>query len=70
MAIGGNFWYVSTWLFDDPNRYNSTIHSWIFNTELTNMKEGEIVYLTNYPDIKFARQSQEQVDYCKILERI
>ena len=75
--IGGHYWYVSTWFFNDPNRYNSTMFSWLFNKELTNMKEGDIVYLTDYPDIKFmvhyckfASQSQYQVNFCKILERI
>ena len=77
--IGGHYWYVSTWFFNDPNRYNSTIFStnWLFNKELTDMKEGDIVYLTDYPDIKFkvyyckfVSQSQYQVNFCKILERI
>jgi hypothetical protein len=75
--IGGHYWYVSTWFFNDPNRYNSTIFCWLFNKELTDMKEGEIVHLTDYPDIKFrvyyctfASQSQYQVNFCKILERI
>ena len=77
--IGGHYWYVSTWFFNDPNRYNSTIFStnWLFNKELTDMKEGDIVYLKDYPDIKFkvyyckfVSQSQYQVNFCKILERI
>ena len=45
--------------------------------ELTDMKEGDVVHLTDYPDIKFtvyyckfASQSQYQVNFCKILERI
>ena len=76
--MGGNYWHFSTWYFDDPNRYNSRVDDsdpWIFNKELTDMKQGEIVYLTNYPDIKFMVyyckfSSQFQLDYCKILERI
>ena len=75
--IAGHYWYFSTWFFNDTNRYNSTILDWPFNKELTDMKEGEIVYLTDYPDIKFmvyyckfASQSQYQVKFCKILERI
>jgi hypothetical protein len=75
--ICGHYWYFSTWFFNDPNRYNSTITSWLFNKELTDMKEGDIVYLTDYPDIKFtvyyckfASQSKYQVNFCKILERI
>jgi len=75
--IGGPYWYFSTWFFNDHNRYNSTIIDWPFNKELTDMTEGEIVYLTDYPDIKFmvyyckfARQCQYQVNYCKILERM
>ena len=75
--IGGHYWYFSTWFFNDPNRYNSTILDSLFNKELTDMKEGEIVYLTDYPDIKFmvyyckfASQCQYQVNYCKILERL
>lgn len=74
----GNYWHFSTWFFDDPNRYNSRVDDsdpWIFNKELTDMKQGEIVYLTNSPDIKFMVyyckfSSQFQLDYCKILERI
>ena len=76
--MGGNYWYFSTWYFDDPNRYNSKVYDsdpWIFNKELTDMKQGEIIYLTNSPDIKFIVyyckfSSQCQLDYCKILERI
>jgi hypothetical protein len=75
--IAGHYWYFSTWFFNDTNRYNSTILDWPFNKELTDMKEGEIVYLTDYPDIKFmvyyckfASQCQYQVNYCKILERL
>ena len=76
----GNYWHFSTWFFDDPNRYNSRVDvhdssPWPFNKELTDMKQGEIVYLTNSPDIKFIVyyckfSSQCQLDYCKILERI
>ena len=76
----GNYWHFSTWFFDDPNRYNSRVDvddssPWQFNKELTDMKQGEIIYLTNSPDIKFMVyyckfSSQFQLDYCKILERI
>ena len=76
--MGGNFWYFSTWFFNDANRYNLIIYDsdpWPFNKELTDMKQGEIIYLTNSPDIKFIVyyckfSSQCQLDYCKILERI
>jgi hypothetical protein len=76
--MGGNYWHFSTWFSNDPNRYNSTVYDsdpWIFNKELTDMKQGEIVYLTNSPHIKFIVyyckfSSQCQLDYCKILERI
>jgi hypothetical protein len=76
--MGGNYWHFSTWFSNDPNRYNSKVDNsdpWIFNKELTDMKQGEIIYLTNSPHIKFIVyyckfSSQCQLDYCKILERI
>jgi hypothetical protein len=75
--MGGIFWYTSTWYINDPNRYNSMIFEsdWPFNKELTDMKPGDIVYLTENQEIQFNVNYSSfglpnQRDFCKILERI
>jgi len=76
--MGKVFYRVSTWYKNDPNRYltirydtkdlkiNKTING------LADFKEGDIVIIN---DIKFAVYKcrfggPDQVEYCKILERI
>jgi hypothetical protein len=75
--MGGNFWYTTLWYMNDTNRYNEIIsqYQWPFNIELTDMKPGNIVYLTEHPDIQFNVHYSlfcrpEQQKFCKILERI
>lgn len=75
--MGGNYWYVSKWYSNDPNRYNRILfqNNWPFNKELTQMKPGDIIYLLDNSDIKFnvyysnfALPNQKK--FCKILQRI
>lgn len=75
--MGGNFWHFSTWYIDDPNRYSSIYshYIWPFNKELLEMNNHELVYLIDYPDIKFKVYRcvfglPEQNNFCKILERV
>ena len=75
--MGGNFWYLSTWYIDDPNRYSSIYfqNTWPFNKELIEMYNNEIIYLTKFPYIKFKVYPclfglPEQNTFCKILERV
>lgn len=75
--MAGNFWHITSWYINDPNRYNHIIceNEWPFNTQLINMKPSDIVYLTENPDIKFNVYysdfgSSNQKEFCKILERI
>jgi hypothetical protein len=75
--MGGNFWHITMWYVNDPNRYNFIMfpNQWPFNIELTNMKPGDIIYLTKNPNIKFNVHYSlfgrpEQHKFCKILERI
>ena len=73
----GHFWHFSSWYIDDPNRYCDIIftHFWPFNKQLLEMNNNEIVYLNDFPDVKFIVYRckfglPEQNKYCKILERI
>ena len=69
----GEFWYVTTWYIDDPNRYYSHVYKndWGFNKPLTEMAVGDIVHLTHDPEIQFTVYNcLEQNKFCKILERI
>lgn len=75
--MGGNFWHVCTWYKNNPNRYSHIISEteWFLNKKLIDMNEGDIVYIINDPEIKFkvffcGFSSYEQLNYCKILERI
>lgn len=75
--MGGIYWHISTWYIDDPNRYHSMIigNYWPFNKELTNMAPGDIIYLSEHPDIKFNVYYSNfglpnQRNFCKILQRI
>jgi len=75
--MGGHFWHFSTWYIDDPNRYANIIYTnrWPFNKQLLEMNNNEIVYLNDFPDVKFIVYRckfglPEQNKYCKILERI
>jgi hypothetical protein len=73
----GEYWRVSTWYNNDPNRYSTVLGqtNWNFSSSLIAMKENDIVYLNHNPNIKFkvnlCRFSEDnQKDYCKILERV
>lgn len=75
--MGGNFWHICTWYKNNPNRYSQIISEpgWFLNKKLTDMNEGDTVYAINDPEIKFKvffciYGSREQINYCKILERI
>lgn len=67
-------WRVSTWYENDPNRYCDIIfgHQWPFDIELVNMKEGHIIEKNNlkYKVHYCSFSNPNQIDYCKILERI
>ena len=72
--IGGDFYRISKWYKNDPNRYVIKVNNlnWIFDKRLVDMKEGEIV--TRFPykfqvyNSKFCDANQKK--YLKILERI
>jgi hypothetical protein len=74
----GEYWRVSTWYKNDPNRYVSIIlqYQWDFEKRLDEMEENEIVHLITDQNIKFKVKlckftyNLEQSKYCKILERI
>ena len=75
--ICGEYWRVSTWYNNDPNRYSTIMgqSTWNFSKPLILMKENDIVYLNTNPTIKFTVNNckfsdTEQQDYCKILERV
>jgi len=72
--VGYEFWRCSTWYKDDPNRYSQNIYGndWKFNKSLRDMKEGEIVIKNNnrYKVYNCKFGSPDQIDFCKILERI
>jgi hypothetical protein len=71
---GHIYWRCSTWYKNDPNRYNDIIYrlDWPFDVSLVNMKENDIIvkndskYKVHY--CKFS--NADQIDFCKILERI
>jgi len=72
----GEYWRVSKWYNNDPNRYSTVLGktNWNFSSSLIQMKENDIVYLNDNSNIKFkvyfCRFSEDnQRDYCKILER-
>ena len=74
--MAGNFWHFSVWYICDPNRYVDIIYEnqWPFNKALTDMIPGDVVYLTENPDVRFDVYyspfgTQEQQNFCKILER-
>lgn len=73
----GEYWRVSTWYDNDPNRYSTIMgkNAWNFSKPLIEMKENDVVYINTNPDIKFEVYNckfsdTEQQDYCKILERV
>jgi len=75
--ICGEYWRVSTWYKNDPNRYSTIMgqNAWNFSKALILMKENDIVYLNDNPNIKFKVYlcrflEDNQNDYCKILERV
>ena len=75
--ICGEYWRVSTWYNNDPNRYSTIMGqtNWNFSKPLIAMKENDVVYLNTNSDIKFKVYNckfsdTEQQDYCKILERV
>ena len=75
--ICGEYWRVSTWYNNDPNRYSTIMgqSTWNFSKPLIEMKENYVVYINTNPDIKFKVYNckfseTEQQDYCKILERV
>lgn len=72
--MGHVYWCCSTWYKNDPNRYNDIIfgHKWPFKISLVDMKEGDIIVKN---DLKYkvhycSFSAPNQIDYCKILERI
>jgi hypothetical protein len=73
----GNFWYISTWYFNCPNRYSKTVYNscWPFDKQFSDILEGDVISLLDSPDIKFKVHNcknvfEEQTNFCKILERI
>lgn len=75
--MGGNFWHFSSWYINDPNRYSCMYYfqNWPFNKQLTEMTHDDIIYLNEYPEVKFTVHycifsTEEQRNFCKILERI
>ncbi len=75
--MSGNFWYVSSWYLNCPNRYADIIYhsTWKWNKPLTSMTEGDVVYLSDNSNIIFKvydcpHAYKEQQPFCKILERI
>lgn len=72
--MGGEFYRISTWYKNDPNRYVTLVYNynWDFDKPLVVMKEGEIVsrfpYKFQVYNCKFSDIYQK--DFCKILERI
>lgn len=76
-SITGNFWHVSSWYTDNPLRHYNLLYpqDWDFNKRLDNMKHNDIIYMLNYPNIKFKvfdckYVTPKQNKFCKILERI
>jgi hypothetical protein len=73
----GNFWYISSWYVNCPNRYSSTVYDfdWFFKKKLNEISEGDIVCLLDNPHIQFKAYNSphvfnEQRKFCKILVRI
>jgi len=73
--VRGEFYRVSTWLKNDPNRYLfiKYEYNWGFSKLFKDMNEGDIIHtdLNNKFKVyncRFLSQSQNQ--FCKILERI
>ena len=72
----GQFYRISTWYKNDPNRYVSIKYdyNWDFDKPLKEMKEGDII--TYYYYIKFkvydciSVSGPLKTDKCKILERM
>jgi len=75
--MSGNFWYLTSWYINCPNRYTSVLYpsTWKFNKKMKDISEGDIVSLKENPNIQFKAYNcklvfEEQMEYCKILERI
>ena len=76
--IAGEYWRVSTWYENDPNRYSQILfqNEWKFSKSLIDMKEHDIVHLNTNTDIKFKVSlcsfliQENQINFCKILERV
>jgi len=73
-TLTGIYWHLSYWYYDDPNRYVNTIYDWIFDKELTTLKQKDIIMMkNNYTqdfivyDCKYSEESQKK--YCKIFIR-
>ena len=70
--IAGEYWRVSTWYENDPNRYSQIL----FQNEWKFSKEHDIVHLNTNTDIKFKVSlcsfliQENQINFCKILERV
>ena len=73
ITLSGICWHLSYWYYDDPNRYVNTIYDWIFDKELTKLKQEDIIMKNNNTinftvyDCKYAEESQKK--YCKIFIR-
>ena len=73
-SLTGINWHLSYWYYDDPNRYVETIYNWIFDKELTKLKENDIIMMKNNYTMgftvynsKYAEKSQQK--FCKIFIR-
>jgi hypothetical protein len=75
--MNGNFWHFSCWYFNCPNRYSWTVYEsdWFLNKKLSDIFEGDTVYLLDNIGIKYKAYNSphvfdEQKKFCKILVRM
>jgi hypothetical protein len=72
--MGNNFYRISVWFKDNPNRYACVKHDydWLFDKKLNEMNEGDIVniYSCKFKVYNCRFVSPLQIDMCKILEII
>ena len=74
-TLTGICWHLSYWYYDDPNRYIEKFYDWIFDKELTKLKQKDNVMIKNtynrkdftVYDCKYAEETQKK--YCKIFIR-
>lgn len=74
----GEYWRVSTWYNNDPNRYSETVYQseWNFSKSLIDMQKNDIVCLNTNTNIKFKVslcrfiRRPYDISFCKILERV